>query len=118
VVTPPPAPAPADDNANDLAKIVQQVAADNQAAPSGPAVRLQLGAVSSADAAQAEWLRMKTQYGDALKDLDSHFSEVNLGDKGTYVRIQTDAISQADAEARCQKLKLANQACMVVKAAQ
>jgi hypothetical protein len=110
-----PAPAEAAP-ADDLSKIVQQAA--TEPAASDASARLQLGAVSNQAAADAEWARVKSQHGDELKGLDSHFSQVNLGDKGTFVRIQTDAMSEADAEARCQKLKLENQACMVVKAAQ
>jgi hypothetical protein len=112
-------PAAASENtASDLAKIVQQAAAANAPVSTDDAsARIQLGAVTSQAAADAEWTRVKAQYSDALKGLDSHFSQVNLGDKGEFIRIQTDAISTADATARCQKLKSENQACMVVKAA-
>ena len=109
-------------DAAELAKIVQSAAAPTPApAPGAPTAdaRIQLGAVSNPDAAKAEWTRLQGKYGDdALKGLQSHFSEVNLGDKGDFVRIQTEALTQADAEARCQKLKLANQACIVIKAGQ
>ena len=125
----PPAPTPVEkpipvvssqNDAAELAKIVQSAAATTPIS-TGPDMnaRIQLGAVSNPDAAKAEWARLQSKYGDdALKGLQSHFAEVNLGDKGDFVRIQTEAMTEADAQARCQKLKLSNQACIVIKAGQ
>lgn len=94
----------------DLSKIVQQ---ETAAIP----VRLQLGAMSSPEAAKSEWARIKSRYGDVLSGLSPYYSEVNLGEKGSFTRIQTDALPTEDANARCQKLKQSGQACMVVKSA-
>jgi len=80
--------------------------------------RIQLGAVKDETAANTEWARMEKKYGEILKGTTSYFSPVNLGEQGAFLRIQTQPLTHADAEARCQKLKLVNQACLIVKVAQ
>lgn len=78
--------------------------------------RIQLGAVKTEELAKAEWTRISGKSPEALKGLEPHYSSVNLGDKGTYLRIQTTPLAREDAEARCEKLKQANQACLIVRA--
>jgi len=80
--------------------------------------RIQLGAVRDEASAQKEWARMETKHGDQLKGLNSSFAPVSLGDKGNFLRIQAGPLTKEEAEAHCAKLKLENQACMVVKASQ
>src|SRR5262249_40599163 len=60
--------------------------------------RIQLGAVKTEELAKTEWARMTAKHGAALKGLELHYSPVNLGDKGTYLRIQTSTLTREDAE--------------------
>lgn len=78
--------------------------------------RIQLGAVKDEALAKSEWDRISKKHPDALAGLEPFYSPVNLGDKGTYLRIQTTTLSQTDAESRCTKLKAGNQACLIVRA--
>ncbi len=113
VVTPAPAQA-AQTNTAAPVQTAQPVVADN----SQVSYRIQLGAVRDQAAADKEWARMESKYSSDLKGLNSSFTPVSLGDKGTFLRIQAGPLSKEEAEARCAKLKGENQACLIVKAAQ
>jgi len=106
-----PAAAPSQPNIAIKNNITPSISAAN-------AYRIQLGAVRDETAAQKEWARMETKHSDQLKGLNSSFTPVSLGDKGNFLRIQAGPLTKEEAEVHCAKLKLENQACMVVKAAQ
>ncbi|HRJ12061.1 MAG TPA: SPOR domain-containing protein [Alphaproteobacteria bacterium] len=96
-----------------------EVAAQPKAAETATTdFRIQLGAVKTEELAKSEWARMVAKHGPALEGLEPHYSPVNLGDKGTYLRIQTNTLPREDAESRCTKLKANNQACLIVRAVQ
>ncbi len=66
--------------------------------------RVQLVALSSKSAAIAYWERLKKSYPALLSGLNYFVSEVNLGQKGTFYRLQIGNFrSQIEAEDFCQK---------------
>jgi hypothetical protein len=74
--------------------------------------RVQLGAVRSADAAKKEWTRLQNANKDLLGGLTVNVVTANLGERGTFYRIQAGPVS--DAADLCAKLKARNVGCIVV----
>lgn len=78
--------------------------------------RVQLGAVRSQDAAQKEWARIQKANNDLLGKLGLAVSQANLGDRGTFYRIQAGPVGdQAAASDLCAKLKARNVSCIIVR---
>jgi cell division septation protein DedD len=78
--------------------------------------RIQLGAVRSQEAAQKEWARLQTANKDLLGKFGLNVSQANLGDRGTFFRIQSGPVGdQKAASELCTKLKARNVSCIVVK---
>lgn len=78
--------------------------------------RVQLGAVRSQDAAQKEWVRLQTANKDLLGKFGLNVSQANLGDRGTFYRIQAGPVgNQQAAMDLCAKLKARNVSCIIVK---
>jgi cell division septation protein DedD len=78
--------------------------------------RVQLGAVRSQDAAHKEWARIQKANNDLLGKLGLAVSQANLGDRGTFYRIQAGPVGdQAAASDLCTKLKARNVSCIIVK---
>jgi len=85
-------------------------------APSGKAYRLQLGALKTEDAAKQEWSRLQKAQPDVLGKLALGVSRIELGEKGTYYRIQAGPIADAtQATQACATLKSRNVGCILVK---
>lgn len=78
-------------------------------------VRLQLGAVKTAQEAQKEIGRLRKAYPDIFKNCDLIAKNVDLGPKGIFYRIQTTGIPQSEAEKINETLKKLKQACFIVK---
>lgn len=79
-------------------------------------VRIQLGAVRSHDAAQKEWERLQKANKDLLGKLSLNISQANLGDRGTFYRVQAGPVGdQQAASDLCAKLKARNVSCIIVK---
>ena len=77
--------------------------------------RVQLAAVRSAEAAGAEWARLLRLHDDALGALRLVVEQADLGDRGTFFRVQAGPLAdRAAAAALCARLKGRNQACLVV----
>lgn len=75
---------------------------------------VQLGSVQSEEAAQQEWTKLQRRHASLLDDKGLDLQRADLGDKGIYYRVRTGAFnSKAEANALCQKLKAAGQACLV-----
>lgn len=108
-------------------------AAPTKAAPSAPAAtvaalppaaskaangafRVQLGAVRSQDAAQKEWSRLQAAHSDLLGRLGLTVSQADLGDRGTFYRVQAGPFGEHQAAADlCTKLKSRNVSCIIVR---
>ncbi len=78
--------------------------------------RLQVAAVRSPDAAQQEWARLKRVNADVLGKLDMRTARADLGERGTYYRIEAGPIADAAAAQRaCDALKQRKVGCILVK---
>jgi cell division septation protein DedD len=66
--------------------------------------RVQVAALSSKNSAVEYWSRLKKSYPSLLSNLNYFTSEVNLGKKGTFYRLQIGNFkNQVDAEEFCRK---------------
>jgi cell division septation protein DedD len=110
---PPPAPvqtAPAPAAPLPVAAVAKPPAAG------GHGFRLQIGALRSEDAARHEWDRLKKLHGDLLGGLGASTSRADLGERGTYFRIQAGPVADAaKAEHLCGELKRRHVGCILVK---
>ena len=89
-------------------------------APAAPAggkgYFLQLGAGRSAEGAKQEGERIRQRQGDLLGTLSLITPRVDLGERGTFYRIQVGPIADAaQAEHRCNELKRRGVGCLLVK---
>jgi len=106
------APAPTPAPAARPATPAPQVAA----APAAGGIRIQLASVRSQADAQREWERLRRQHGDVLGNLTASFPTVDLGDRGTFWRIQAGGFASTDAaQAACAALRARGAGCNVVR---
>lgn len=89
----------------------------NVAPSSGPArYWVQLSSVRTAERARWEWKRLQRAYPDLLKDMNLTIQQIELGERGTFHRVQTGEFNQAPvARTLCAVLKADNQDCLVVR---
>ena len=106
----PPAPAPAP--ATTAAVVAPKPATPP---PAGATWRVQLGAQREMAAAENDWKRISTRYADALGGLTPTYERADLGDKGVFLRLQAGPVTEARAREICDRLKAANQGCLVVR---
>lgn len=102
-------PAPADPAA--------PAAADTQTAAltAGTGYLVQLAALRSMDAARTEWARLKQRYGALLGGMEPVLQPVDLGAKGTFVRVHVGPFADpAEAGEVCRALRSQAQDCVVV----
>jgi pyruvate/2-oxoglutarate dehydrogenase complex dihydrolipoamide acyltransferase (E2) component len=77
--------------------------------------RIQLASVRSEEQAQATWARMQKTNADVLASLTMRAIKVDLGDRGTYYRVQAGPLDESGATLACSKLKGRSVDCIVVK---
>ncbi|MFC4351293.1 SPOR domain-containing protein [Fodinicurvata halophila] len=78
------------------------------------AFRIQLAAVRSNEAAQAEWQRLQNKHEELLGPLSLNIERADLGEQGVYYRIQAGPLSdEAAADTLCSDLQARDQACLV-----
>ncbi len=83
-------------------------------APAG-AFRIQLGALDSATAAEAEWRRLKRRHSDLLAQLRLRVQRANLGAKGVFYRLRVGPLADAGgAKGLCETLARRNVRCLVI----
>ena len=80
----------------------------------GGAARVQLGAFSSVDKAEAEWTRARARF-TPLQALEPRITPADTR-VGRLFRLQAALPDAAAAKALCDELKAAGQACLVVPA--
>ena len=86
-------------------------AAPAKSVPAGP-VRLQLASLRTPEAAKEEWSRLKREHPELLGRLTAVAVKADLGDKGVWYRVQTQAFDNAAAAERlCADLKKQNIGC-------
>ena len=79
-------------------------------------IRLQLGAMRSESEARGQWEQMKRKNPDLLGNLSGAAIRADLGDQGTYYRIQTGPVTDpASADRICGQLRQRHFPCMVVR---
>jgi hypothetical protein len=84
------------------------------AVPKG--MRVQLGAMRSEELARKEWDRLKRRNGDLLGSLSVETVRADLGDKGTFFRIQAGPLPDLkEAERICDEMKRRNFGCNIVR---
>ena len=86
----------------------------SKAAAGGKQVRVQLASFPDQAAGQAQMAKMQSKYAAALNGAHLHLVRADLA-KGTYYRVQSDALSDAKARALCAALTAQKAACIVVK---
>jgi len=104
------------------AVVPPSLAAPSPPPPPPPAVvataggaRVQLASVRSAEAARAEWARLLRLHDDSLGALQLVVEQADLGDRGTFFRVQAGPLADRAAAAElCARLKGRNQPCLVV----
>lgn len=77
---------------------------DRTATPSGGTHYIQLGSVKDRAGAEGEWKRLQKEFPAQLGSLTLRVQEANLGERGTFYRIQAGALDQASAKEICQAI--------------
>jgi cell division septation protein DedD len=114
----PPAP-PAQATPGKPVPLTPQVAArpappPAAAAATGP-LRIQIAATKDEASARAEFARLQKAHADLLGNLSATVVKADLGDKGTFYRIQAGPIAdKAQADKLCSQLKPLGIGCIVV----
>jgi cell division septation protein DedD len=110
-----PAPAKEASTKEAAAILEASTSASPKAATGGP-VKVQLGSVRSAEAARDEWARLKREQPDLLGKLTAVAVRADLGDKGTYYRIQAGPLADGGAAERlCGELRQRKLGCTLVR---
>lgn len=79
--------------------------------------RIQIASLPSEEAAWQEWERLSGQFSTQLSGLTAIVRPADLGEQGTFYRIQTGPFdSVAAAEQRCATMKEAGLGCLVISA--
>ena len=82
----------------------------------GGAVRVQLGALRTPEAARDEWARLKREQPELLGKLTAIAVRADLGDKGIFYRIQAGPLTDAAAGERlCGELRQRKLGCALVR---
>ena len=77
--------------------------------------RIQLASVRTEEQAKATWARLQQSNGDVLGNLTMRAVRVDLGDRGTFYRVQAGPLDDAGANAACSKLRTRSVDCIVIK---
>lgn len=77
---------------------------------------VQLASVTSPSGAERAWVSAKEDYGSLLQNVAHRIQEANLGERGTYYRIQAGPMSEGAAKRLCERIKSQNPGgCLVVQ---
>jgi cell division septation protein DedD len=76
--------------------------------------RIQLASAKSEDAAKSTWARLQSAHGDVLASLKMQPTKVDLGDRGTWYRVQAGPLDEKQAQGVCSALKGRKADCVVV----
>lgn len=121
-ITPAAGPAPSDTKG--AAPTEMKTAAATPSPEAAPAAaktaasgsyRVQLGALRSEASADDQWRKLQKAHPDLLGSLSPTVVKVDLGDKGTFYRLQAGALSEAAAKKLCEDMKNRKADCIVVK---
>lgn len=85
-------------------------------APASGDYFIQLGSVKTKLGAETEWKKIVAKYPTQLSGYPHRVETANLGDKGTFYRIQAGPVSKAKADSVCGEIKkITPGACLVKK---
>lgn len=77
---------------------------------------VQLGSVRSAEGGESEWTKLQKQFSSELDGAPHRITSVDLGEKGTFFRIQAGPFTAAQADAICTSIKAQKPGgCLIVK---
>ena len=77
--------------------------------------RVQLASLAKQKAADKFWKQMKKKHPTFFGEMLGRVVKIKLKSRGTFYRVQGDAISRNTAEKICKIMKIKKQACLVVK---
>ncbi len=110
-------PAKTPDTSTQVASAAPKASGPASAEAVQSGIRIQIASLPSEELAWSEWTRLSKQFGPQLSDLTAIVQAADLGDQGTFYRIQTGPFeSVAAAEQRCSAMKEAGLSCLVVAA--
>ena len=69
---------------------------------------VQLGSVKTAEGAEGEWKKIVAKYPSILSGYSHRVETANLGEKGTFYRIQAGPVSKSKAVSACEAIKKIN----------
>jgi hypothetical protein len=76
--------------------------------------RIQLASAKSEDVAKSTWAKLQAAHGDVLANLRMQPTKVDLGDKGTWYRVQAGPLDEKQAHTICGTLKSRKTDCVAV----
>jgi hypothetical protein len=80
------------------------------------AYRVQLGSLRTQSLARTEWQRLRKRYAESLGGLELSLQEVDLGERGTFFRVQAGPLTDAEAKAVCRAIRPTNPGgCLIVE---
>lgn len=88
--------------------------APQPAAPSGTHM-VQLGSFASTERAETAWRVAKNRHSITLAGLGNDIQRADLGARGIFYRLRTEALGEVDARDLCSDLKADGQDCLVVR---
>jgi len=77
--------------------------------------RIQLASVRTEEQAKATWARLQQSNGDVLGKLTMRAVRVDLGERGTFYRVQAGPLDEGGAQSACAALRGRSVECLVVK---
>lgn len=104
----PNSPPPATESGPSIASLIEGM--------SGPVGgwRIQLASAKSEDVAKSTWAKLQAAHGDVLANLRMQPTKVDLGDKGTWYRVQAGPLDEKQAHSICGTLKSRKTDCVAV----
>lgn len=101
---------------DNLAKIEPAVGTPAPVAVPGGTHYVQMVSVPSRSAAEAEWTKIQKSFTSILSSAPYRIQEANLGEKGTYYRVQVGPYDEAAAKSLCEQVKAQKPGgCLVVR---
>jgi hypothetical protein len=76
--------------------------------------RIQLASAKSEEVAKSTWAKLQAAHGDVLANLRMQPTKVDLGDKGTWYRVQAGPLDEKQAHSICSTLKGRRTDCVAV----
>jgi hypothetical protein len=99
---------PANDGSTSIASLIEGMSG------STGGWRVQLASAKSEEVAKSTWAKLQAAHGDVLANLRMQPTKVDLGDKGTWYRVQAGPLDEKQAQTVCGTLKSRKADCVVV----